>query len=149
MVEVSKYTLNWFPERMTARLEQAAILGLERAAIAYETEVKRTISLPGPLRGKYTSQQQRRLQQAGLEARSSRPGEPPRKRTGALRSSITHVALNGGFTQRVGSALAYARYLEWGSNPHLKPRPFFRPALARMIGRITVLIVESIRHGRG
>lgn len=56
----------------------------------------------------------------------SRPGEPPAVQTGALRRSIVRTnPVN--LTAKVGSALSYGKYLEFGANPHGKGKKLAVP----------------------
>jgi len=64
--------------------------------------------------------------------KASAPGEPPAVNTGRLRNSVTSLVIpriSGGYEGRVGSNVKYARPLETGNPPHLKPRPAWLPAL--------------------
>lgn len=104
----------------------------------------------------------------GLVQRSL-PGEPPMFQSGRLRNSISYEML-GPFMARVGTNVKYARYLEFGTKGGkvivpkskkalydpvsrrffgkrvvqgaIKPRPFFRPTIARMRGEIAATISE-------
>ena len=49
------------------------------------------------------------------------------KRTGNLRSSITHVSDERSAT--VGTNVEYAPYVEFGTSRGMKPRPYIRPAI--------------------
>jgi len=59
--------------------------------------------------------------------RASADGDPPATDTGRLLNSITFDRL-GDLTATVGSKLAYATYLEYGTIS-MNARPFFRPAV--------------------
>lgn len=70
--------------------------------------------------------------------KASKPGEPPAVDSGLLRASI-QIEQTGDGKVKVGSNLAYARYLEYGVGPGfkygphpggitIKPRPHARPA---------------------
>lgn len=70
--------------------------------------------------------------------RPSRPGEPPRRRTGRLSGSIAHEVNKGELVARVGTNVLYAKFLELGTR-RMSARPFIRPALQRerfALGRI-------------
>jgi len=58
---------------------------------------------------------------------ASAPGQPPMTDTGRLANNIYFERL-GATTAAVGSTLAYAVYLEYGT-PTIAARPFFRPAV--------------------
>lgn len=61
---------------------------------------------------------------------ASAPGDPPAVDTGRLRQSITALKITPGHW-RVGTNVEYAIYLEFGTR-RVAPRPFFRPAVARL-----------------
>jgi HK97 gp10 family phage protein len=58
---------------------------------------------------------------------SSRPGEPPRMRTGHLRSSIYREKV-ADMHHRVTVGAEYGVYVEYGTR-NMAARPFFRPAI--------------------
>jgi HK97 gp10 family phage protein len=64
---------------------------------------------------------------------ASAPGQPPMSDTGRLANSIEFdkSVFGGNLTATVGSRLAYALYLEYGTS-RMSARPFFRPAVERM-----------------
>jgi len=66
----------------------------------------------------------------------SAAGDPPRVDTGVLRSSITHELkiIDREPIARIGTNVTYGRDLELGTS-QVEPRPWLRPALARVIGR--------------
>ena len=144
----SNFVMSWTPDRFLRRMDESIKRGLELAAIEYEGELKRVISKPGPMKGKMANKQKERMAAAGEVRRASKPGEPPRRRHGVLRSSIGHASRLGGLVQRVGSSVAYARHLEWGTTAgRLKARPFFRPTLRRMVGQLTGIIAREVKRG--
>lgn len=61
---------------------------------------------------------------------ASAPGMPPASDTGRLIQTIVFERINE-LTASVGSNLAYATYLEYGTLK-IAPRPFFRPAVERI-----------------
>lgn len=61
---------------------------------------------------------------------ASAPGQAPASDTGRLANSITFERVSD-LTASVGSVLAYATYLEYGTS-RIAPRPFFRPAVERI-----------------
>ncbi|GBF05847.1 hypothetical protein DAERI_060107 [Deinococcus aerius] len=61
---------------------------------------------------------------------ASAPGDPPAVDTGRLRQSMTALQIKRGHW-RVGTNVEYAIYLEFGTR-RIAPRPFFRPAVARL-----------------
>jgi HK97 gp10 family phage protein len=61
---------------------------------------------------------------------ASAPDQPPATDTGRLKNSIEFNALDD-LTATVGSKLAYATYLEYGTS-RMANRPFFRPAIEKI-----------------
>lgn len=83
-----------------AAIDRALENGLRAASALYVDKVKRSISRPGPRKSPRTKAELRRIAETkvsgfgewfiGETIRPSRPGEPPRKRTGNLRNSTTY-----------------------------------------------------------
>lgn len=116
---------------------------IDVTSLVLVAELKNTLSQPG--RGKIRLQPKRirrmlRSKREGVRAkglafahgnRASRPGDPPAPDTGALRNSIQRELLDGGRRARVGTNLIYAPALEYGTAT-IKPRPYFRPTIAKV-----------------
>lgn len=144
----SNFVMSWTPEKFLRQTEASIKRGLELAAIEYEGELKRVLDKPGPMTSEMKRGQKERMAAYGEVRRASKPGEPPRRRGGHLRSSIGHAPRLGGLVQRIGSGLDYARHLEWGTTTgRLKARPFFRPTLRRMVGQLTGIIAREVKRG--
>lgn len=135
-------TINLGP--MAKRHRRAIANGLAKAASHVEKAIKVKISLPGPRRGRLSKKDRERLKAAGETQRVSRPGEPPRRRTGNLRSSISQNRMDEGIRYRIGSHVVYARYLEWGTSK-MAARPYFRPTLAEEKPAIVRYVVAAMR----
>lgn len=132
---------SWSPEAVTAKYSKRLAIGVGKAAAHYETQLKRTLSRPGP-----TKTHVEGTSAGGEEIRASREGEPPRKRLGILRNSIRSEAVNALKTLwRVGSHLRYAFYLEFGTKRGLKPRPFFRPTLKEEGETMRRIVVDALK----
>lgn len=100
-----------------ARSEIGAARGLAKATQRFIRELKINLSIPGPTK-------------THPEAKPSRPGEPPHRRTGALRASEKGFPVDEKrLTWRAGSNIEYARALELGFPPHLAARPVLVPTL--------------------
>ena len=78
--------------------------------------------------------------------RASAPGQAPMSDTGRLASSITFDQ-DGPLTATVGSVVAYAVYLEYGTS-RMAARPFFRPAVEtirpKFMRRLEVALGDAI-----
>lgn len=135
-------------DRWEREKTDAAKQGLEQAAIWLTGQLKRDLSKPGPFPTPVGEQERERrvalAAAAGLEHRASRPGEPPRYRTGALRASVANEARKGGMVQRVGTPLRYGFWLEWGT-PKMSPRPWLRPGLRRNAAKLAEFVVRAMR----
>ena len=114
--------------------------GLTLAAVTLEGAIKLELSRPGS--GRIYGRHQ-----------ASAPGDPPAPDTGTLRASIGHEQT--GDTVRVGSSLAQAGTLEFGTvragrgrRTVIEPRPFMRPALARVRGQLTADVAGELRSRR-
>ena len=71
------------------------------------------------------------------------PPAPTYKRTGRLRSSITHSVDSDNMSVSVGSNVEYAPYVELGSSRAKRgPRPFIKPALENYQAQYSALIKE-------
>ncbi len=140
------FVMSWTPDAFLKGTEAGMIRGLELGAITLEGEWKRVVSKPGPIKSKLTAGQRKRMEAAGEERRVSKPGEPPRKRTGELRASIGHAPREGGRIQRVGSSTAKSRHLEWGTSK-MKARPSLRPTFRRMLPELYGIIVGAMKGG--
>jgi phage gpG-like protein len=71
----------------------------------------------------------------------SMPGEPPRKQTGRLRSSVMYET--HGLTARVGTNVKYGKKLELGTKRGIAARPWLRRALAECMDKINGLLAGS------
>lgn len=109
---------------MTDDIRQEVGKAVVGTALELRGDVVKSIQR-GPKSGTvYQKYNPRRMHQA------SSPGQAPASDTGRLANSITFDQM-GDLTASVGSALAYATYLEYGTS-RMAARPFFRPAVERM-----------------
>ncbi len=115
------YGCRWYGPQVARRIEAAAFRGLRKAAAHARRRIVQRISLSASVgRGAVSptpgGRPPRRYQ-------PSRPGEPPRARTGKLRQSIFDSADRGAMAATVGTKLKYGVYLERGTGPSLiEPR---------------------------
>jgi hypothetical protein len=115
-------------ERNVSRAIEATALGINR-------DVKDLIN-----RGTKTGRIYRRR---NIEHRASAPGEAPATDTGFLLSSIYYEPQSG-LLSMIGSRLAYAYYLEFGTM-RIEPRPSWMPAVEANRDKFNRLLEEGIR----
>lgn len=77
----------------------------------------------------------------------SRPGEPPRKRTGTLQKSIAHEieSDNRNVVARVGTNVDYGRHLEFGTRK-MAARPYLRASLGEYLPRFNGIVATALRR---
>jgi len=75
---------------------------------------------------------------------ASAPGQPPMTDTGRLANSI-EFDREGDLTATVGSKVAYAAYLEYGTS-RMAARPYFRPAVERIRDQFNDRLEQAIKR---
>lgn len=122
--------INWMGEQWLRNFGTKAKRAAEKLAQELLVETKRSISTPYPP--------------------ASTPGHPPHLRTGKLRGSLYTRVWKGrdGWVATVGSNLNYSYWLEFGTR-RMRPRPFLRPALAKIRARIISIIYPEFQSGGG
>lgn len=132
------FVAKWNLKAVEGQVEAQVAHGIGRVAQYYVKRVKENVSRPGvkattPF-GSTNVMGKRVLRGAtgGDIVRISRPGEPPRLRTGIFRASIRAEMVEGsrGLAYKCGSDLPQAASLELGSR-YMKPRPWLRSTLAQ------------------
>jgi len=116
-------------ERNVSRAIEATALGINR-------DVKDAIQ-----RGDKTG---RVYQRGNITHRASAPGEAPATDTGTLVSSIYYEPQSG-LLSMIGSRLAYAYYLEFGTM-RIAPRPSWMPAVEANRDKFNRLVEEGLRR---
>jgi hypothetical protein len=154
--------LDGIGEEELAKLRAGAELAIDRAGLALENEVKRTLGPDGgPRTGRIYIVPASNAAGAGTRGRprknaprhqASAPGEPPAWLYGDLARSITHSApaWDGWIVStEVGTALEKARRLEWGGvdsrGIRILPRPYFAPSVLRAEPTIERILEESVK----
>ncbi len=106
--------------------------GLARAVQHYHTQLRLAVNKPnsGVKQGAKRGEGGRFLKQKTTYPNPSKPGEPPRKRTGFGQNSIVREIDKKAMIARVGVTKAgiYMAYLDLGTK-HIARRPFFEPVL--------------------
>lgn len=124
--------LRLYGEKAERNLQKA----IEATALTINRDVKNDIQ-----RGAKTGIVYRRR---GVQHRASSPGEAPATDTGTLVSSI-YYEQETPFSATVGSRLAYAAYLEFGTL-RIEPRPSWLPATERNRDKFNNLVEEGMRR---
>ena len=135
---------SWNGDEFIKNNDKAMAAATKEAAVLFVREAKKLVSRPGP-----TKTHKSGTSVAGETIRPSKPGEPPRRRTGNLRNAINMEKANEAGTQMkvgvIGDLARYAFWLEFGTKRGLEPRPFIRPTLDRLRGKFREIF---IRHGK-
>lgn len=126
-------TFNFHVEEVTAAIQTAAMAGVIDGAEMVREEAIRSM-VQDPKSG---------VHYRGNPNRSSAPGESPARQTGALIASIEVFADAPRLAARVNAGSDHAAAMEFGTE-NIAPRPFLRPALARMAPAISTGIAERI-----
>jgi HK97 gp10 family phage protein len=137
--------LNWHGDERLREIRSELDRRLARAAIVVGTGAKRLLSVAGT--GARTREGQvapavRTGKKRVYGAFPSKPGEPPRKQTGRLRSSVTHEIGRG--IARVGTNVLYGRFLELGTRK-MAPRPWLRRALDEAREQVRTILSRPMR----
>ena len=118
---------------------------LDACAIAVEGRAKVLIGREGaePAAVGRTTRTGRKIRKGSLVygAQRSLPGEPPRKQTGRLQSSVAHE--RSGMVARVGTNVIYGRWLELGTT-HMAARPWLRRSLVEMTPAVNAIIAKPM-----
>lgn len=109
---------------------------IEATALGINRDVKDSIQ-----RGDKTG---RVYQRGNITHRASAPGEAPATDTGTLVSSIYYEPQSG-LLSMIGSRLAYAYYLEFGTM-RIAPRPSWMPAVEANRDKFNRLVEEGLRR---
>lgn len=136
---------SWKPEGVIAHNSVVLARALGKASAHLAGAIKHDLSKPGPTK----THRAGTVLETGEVVGPSKPGEPPRKRTGALRASIRNEKVSpDGLLWRVGTNLKYGFYLEFGTKRGLEPRPWLRPALQRESRRMQLIALSELKSQR-
>lgn len=117
-----KATLKWHGEEARLKVIATGWQYLVRAVVEYHTLLLKTLAVPNP-RPYLTP---------------SRPGEPPRKRTGAGQSGVQYELDEATHSARVGvlKNVVYMLYLELGTR-RVAARPWLLATLKRNLAKLS------------
>lgn len=123
-------------------VETAVDQAVMASALEMLTDVRKQIQGPPKTGAIY-----KRGKGGKISHRASAPGEAPATDTGALVSS-TYITRIGPMTAAIGSRLAYAFHLEFGTWK-MEPRPSWMPAAERARPRLEARVARVIARARG
>jgi HK97 gp10 family phage protein len=122
-------------KRIGKEAEQGVANAVKATALEVISDVKKRIQR-GPKTGRtYT--------RGNITHTASAPGQAPATDTGVLASSV-YFTQSSKLSAVVGSRLAYASYLEFGTT-RIKPRPSWTPAVEAAAPKLQKRIEDAIR----
>ena len=125
---------------MSPRLQDRLDALVKAVALNVRTDIQRSIQ-SGPKSGRV-------YRRGNVFHRASAPGQAPASDTGGLSSSI-YIDNDGPMTATIGSRLAYASYLEFGTRK-IAPRPAWIPAALaaepELQRRAEAMIAQEVRN---
>jgi len=124
---------------------------LRKISTANRSGVQRAIAISGALVQGDAQKSIKRGSRSGVivtiggkRHQRSAPGEPPKTDTGRLAGSIFAEFSNGGLRVDVGSDVAYATHLEFGTK-NMAKREWLLPAFERNKDRIKDVVRQAIK----
>lgn len=105
-------TFRWFGNQARAYVRRRTLRGLLRLAMAVETRARMLLGVQGSPTDR------------------SFPGQPPRRQTGELQTSVFSEVDEESMSAFVGTNEPHGIYQELGTSRGIAPRPWLRPALA-------------------
>lgn len=119
--------LSWHGDAATRAILDAAYEAILRATVLFWKSLQQALSVPAGWLGR---------QRAG-----SRPGEPPRKRSGWLQRHVVYEQDKANLTTRVGllANALYGLHLELGTK-NILPRPWFLATLRRLLPSLSAAV---------
>jgi phage gpG-like protein len=143
--------LIWHGEKVMKALRNDARTKVRKTILLVEKDIKMSMRLGGRTEsGMLEGKGSKRVDPVTgrkadrINTFRSKPGEVPRVQTGVLRRSITHEMHDTLPIGRVGTNVEYSKWLEFGTR-RMKPRPFIRPSLMRVIAPIRTIWSVPIR----
>jgi phage gpG-like protein len=126
----------WHGEKFKVQMQAEMVRRLNACAIVVANHAKKLISIDGTGVGDGGS--------LIYNANPSAPGDPPHVQTGRLRGSVAWEII--GLIARVGTNVAYGRWLELGTTD-MDARPWLRRALTECADRIRAIMSRPLRIG--
>lgn len=140
-----------------ARINEVVTRGMMKGALGMVGHVKQKLGVSARVLTPHGQAQvaagKRPSGKKSYDHEASRPGEPPRKRTGTLQKSVAASVYSevssgaGAIMARVGASAAYAKPLEYGApRKNLKARPFLRPSLVEYAPKFVAIVNTELRR---
>ena len=132
-------------DRMLADLKAAHVRAVARVTVTLWTEIQQVLNVPN------TGVRVKRAHGKGsytVYPNPSKPGEPPRKRTGWLQRNVVYEFYDGGLRSRVGLT-ANAEYgipLDQGSRT-MAARPWLFVTAERMAPQLAAIAQREVARG--
>ena len=131
-------------EQELDRLRRRCVRALRRAAVYLQTQLKITLNKPN------TGSRRRRKGGGSFTvyANPSKPGEPPRKRTGFLQQNVLFEVDEANLTARVGPAAnaAYGVHLELGT-ARMAARPWLLATAQKHAPQMAQILEQEVGGG--
>jgi len=119
----------WHGKAVQSKIAAGMQKNLTKAALFVVRKVKESLNVAGPTK-------------THPDTAASKPGQPPRKRTGTLGRSITHEVTAS--NARVGTNVKYGKFLEVGTS-QMAARPYLRPAVNKNRKQIKKILTGKIK----
>lgn len=135
------YTPN---DGLLAELHAAKLRALRRATVYLWTQLQRTLNVPNT----GTSVRLRSGRRVTRYLDPSKPGEPPRKRTGWLQRNVAYEIDSEKLTVKIGCTAnaPYGLYLELGTS-RMAPRPWLLVTAQKHARQIEQIVGEEFANG--
>jgi HK97 gp10 family phage protein len=137
--------MQWSGESYVREVERTTGQRVQAAGIYLQGKVREIISIPSRTVSFRDNKAGKRVKVLGARGSNrSKPGMPPHKDYGRLRQSIATDFDPATTTARVGTNLAYGKFLELGTSK-MRPRPYLRRTLAEEKNEIERMILGQQR----
>lgn len=134
-------------DRILRELEERAWQGIQRATIYYWQKLEEALNVPNPgERRKSRTRKTPKGRPASFTVypSPSRPGEPPRKRTGWLQRNVVYSLDRSTLSAKVGVTVnaKYGLYLDLGTRT-VEARPWLQATLQKHESQVRALLLKG------
>jgi hypothetical protein len=136
--------LTWRGDAAEKVVFDAGAEALKRIVLFFFNALSTALNVPNPgerrKRKIRVNGRTRTIRSATVYPHPSKPGEPPRKRTGHLQAGILHEFSADRLTARVGlnPSVRYGGFLEWGTR-RMAARPWLLATLSKVMPQLRAL----------